>query len=127
MKILICRLSVISLTLLATLTVQAQAPVNDSFGNAIVLSGPTVTATGNNVGAGREFGEPRIANNFGGASVWWSWTAPSSGLTTIDTSGSSFNTLLGVLIGNSVNSLATIVSNDDYNGNSWSRVQFNAT
>src|SRR5207247_530396 len=79
------------------------------------------------VGATKQFpGEPFIAGNFGGASVWWTWTATASGQTTIDTSGSDFNTLLGVYTGNAVNQLTTIADNNDYNGNTWSRVQFNA-
>jgi len=104
------------------------APINDNFGSAIPLTGPIVTATGSNVGATKNFfsGEPFIAGNPGGANVWWTWTATASGQTTIDTFGSSFNTLLGVYTGNAGNTLTTIADNDNYNGNLWSRVQFNA-
>ncbi len=121
-------LGLITLLALAIPAVQAQ-PVNDAFASAIPLSGPVVTTTGSNVGATKPFqfpGEPNITGNFGGANVWWTWTATASGLTTIDTEGSSFNTMLGVYTGTAANALTTIVDNNDYSGNQWSRVQFNA-
>src|SRR5262249_40224771 len=71
-------------------------PVNDNFANATVITGSSVSATGSNVGATKEPGEPPIAGNAGGASVWWSWTAPASGSVTISTAGSSFDTILGI-------------------------------
>ena len=52
------------------------APANDNFANAIVLTGNTLTTSGSNVAATKEAGEPNHAGNSGGASVWWSWTAP---------------------------------------------------
>src|SRR5882762_890557 len=108
--------------------VKAAAPPNDAFANAIVLNGPIVSTTGNNVGATKQFGQEPffIGGSFGGASVWWNWTPPASGLTTIDTLGSDFNTILGVYTGPPGNQLALIAENDDYNGNQWSRVQFTA-
>jgi len=117
----------IAATILLTATGEA-APVNDTFGNAIPLTGPIVTTTGSNIGATKDFraGEPFIAGNFGGANVWWTWTATASGQTTIDTSGSDFNTLLGVYTGNAGNALTSIAENNDYNGNTWSQVQFDA-
>ncbi len=42
-------------------------PANDSFANAIVLTGATVLTTGSNVGATKEPGEPDHAGNAGGA------------------------------------------------------------
>ena len=74
---------------------------------------PAATTTGSNIGATREFGEPFITANIGGHSVWWTWTAPASGSVTIDTSGSSFDTLLGVFTGGSVSTLTPVAANDD--------------
>jgi Big-like domain-containing protein/calcineurin-like phosphoesterase family protein/purple acid phosphatase-like protein/immunoglobulin I-set domain protein len=111
------------------ITVTAPPGSNDNFANAIPLFGPVVTTTGNNTTATRQGGfqgEPFHGGNFGGASVWWTWTATASGPTTIDTLGSDFNTLLGVYVGNAVNQLTTIAGNNDFEGNPWSRVQFNA-
>jgi hypothetical protein len=110
-------------------TVTAPPGANDNFQNAIPLFGPVVTTTGNNSTATRQGGfqgEPFHGGNFGGASVWWYWTATASGPTTIDTLGSDFNTLLGVYTGTAVNQLTTIAGNNDFEGNTWSRVQFNA-
>lgn len=91
---------------------QAQ-PANDLFANRIILTGTNIVATGSNVGATKEPGEPNHADETGGASVWWEWTAPTNDTVTITTSGSSFDTLLGVYTGPSVSVLTTIASNDD--------------
>ncbi len=98
---------------------------NDMFADAIVISGLIGQTTGSNVGATKESGEPTHAST-GGASVWWRWTAPSSGQTTINTNGSSFDTLLGVYTGSSVGSLAFVASNDDGGGGLQSLVTFSA-
>jgi hypothetical protein len=45
--------------------------------------------------------------------LWWSWTAPASGWTTIDTAGSKFDTRLGMFTGNSLGDLQLLVANDD--------------
>lgn len=101
-------------------------PANDAFSAARVISGSTVTITDSNVNATKQNGEPNHAGNVGGRSVWYRWTAPSTGAFTIDTSGSSYDTLLGVYSGNTISRLTTIASNDD-NGTSFqSRVSFNA-
>ncbi|MDD4889458.1 MAG: PPC domain-containing protein, partial [Phycisphaerae bacterium] len=96
-----------------TLTVLAPGPLNDMFASATVISGSTASATGTNVGATKESGEPNIAGNTGGASVWYNWTAPASGLTSLTTAGSTFDTLLGVYTGGTVSGLALVASNDD--------------
>jgi hypothetical protein len=113
-------------------TVVSGAPgSNNQFTNAIPLNGLFVTTMGNNVGATREPGEPSHGGFGGTHSVWWTWIAPDNGLTTIDTFGSSFDTLLGVYVGIAVNQLTTIAANDDYfSGNFFSAqslVQFRAT
>jgi hypothetical protein len=128
-------LGVFCLASFAAMTASGQAPPNDQFVNAITLSGPIVTTMGSNVGATKQGGgggggEPSIPppslGTFGGASVWWNWTAAASGQTTIDTEGSSFNTLLGVFTGTAVNRLTLVASSDDFEGNQWSKVMFNA-
>ncbi len=86
---------------------------NDNFANAQVLSGPGGTATGSNTSATKQAGEPNHAGNSGGASVWYTWTAPSGGAVVIDTLQSNFDTLLAVYTGNSVGALTPRVSNDD--------------
>ena len=105
---------------------QVSGPPNDSFANRASISGSTATATGTNVNATKETGEPNHAGNSGGRSLWWTWTAPSSGPVQIDTIGSSFDTTLGVYTGSSVSSLTSVATDDDHGGNLTSKVTFNA-
>src|SRR6266498_1718549 len=89
-------------------------PPNDNFADRITLTGThLVNVSGSNVGASTEPGEPFHADVLGGKSVWWTWTAPSSGRVTLITRGSSFDTVLGVYTGNSVANLVFVAGNDD--------------
>jgi hypothetical protein len=67
------------------LALPATPPPNDNFASATPLSGTLVTTTGYNFGATREVGEPTNPINSGGPSVWYTWTAPSSGKFKIST------------------------------------------
>jgi hypothetical protein len=100
---------------------------NNAFANAFAVSGASGSTTGSNTSANKESGEPNHAGNAGGKSVWWKWTAPGSGSTTINTFSSSFDTTMGVYTGSSVGSLTTIGSNDDSGGGYQSAVTFTAT
>lgn len=90
-------------------------PANDSFANAITMTGSSVQVTGTNVAATKQAGEPNhaAANAPSGHSTWWKWTAPGSGSTTIDTLGSNFDTVLAVYTGSGLTALTAIASNDD--------------
>src|SRR6266571_982283 len=98
---------------IATTAASAAAPANDNFASAQVLSGPSGSVTGSNVDATKEAGEPNPAGNIGGASVWYTWTAPASGTATFATAGSSFDTIMGAYTGTSVSVLTELASNDD--------------
>ena len=63
--------------------------------------------------ATREVNEPSHANNEGGASVWWSFTAPFDGVLSLRTINTKVDTILGVYQGNRVGELSLIQSNDD--------------
>jgi hypothetical protein len=105
-------------------------PANDSFVNAIALSGVDTSRSGDtNVGATLEPGEDTsVAAQPAGASVWYTWTAPMTGVVVIDTATSGFDTMLGVYTGTAVNALGEVASNDDFYGTSTpSRVRFAAT
>ncbi len=93
----------------------AAAPVNDSFANHITLTGNSASTTGTTVNATKQTGEPKHAGNVGGKSVWWTWTSPASGTVTVDTIGSTFDTLLATYTGTSVSALTGVAngSNDD--------------
>lgn len=102
---------------------------NDNFADRTVMSGSSVTAISDNRTATNEAGEPNPVGVSGSKSVWFTWTAPSNGSFTISTSGSSFDTTLGVYTGNSVSSLKLVAENDDadYNaGDYTSLVTINA-
>ncbi len=85
---------------------------NDAFDSARLLTGASPTVTGSNVGATVEVGEPAHFST-GGASVWYRWTAPSNGIMTMTTCGSSFDTLLAAYTGNSLATLTTAARGDD--------------
>ena len=89
------------------------APGNNDFADAYVLVGQLASTNGSNVDATKEPGEQNHAGNAGGKSVWWNWTATTNGLVTIDTTGSSFDTLLAVYTGDSVSNLDLMARNDD--------------
>ena len=103
-------------------------PENDDYADRTVLVGPSGTATGSNVGATLELGEPfDLRSTLWIRSVWWTWTAPTSGAYAFDTIGSGFDTVLGVYVGNGVNALDLVGENDDAAGlNLRSRVAFEA-
>src|SRR6267142_1183911 len=87
-----------------------QAPANDNFTNAIVLGGNYSIFSGSLTNATYESGEsPSGCNNFnfGGGSVWWSWTATNSNAVVIDVleSAGSHDTGLSVHTGKNVTSL----------------------
>lgn len=98
------------------------APLNDDFAAAVALSGDQGSVDGTNVGSSAETGEPDYLS----ASVWYRWTAPSSGTATFETCGSSFDTLLYAFSGDAVDTLTYIDSSDDACG-VGSRVSFHAT
>ena len=106
---------VVLLSLALAASAGAAAPANDNFTNAAALSGLPANATGTNVDATTESGEPELTDIVGtpaGRSVWWSWTAPSDGDVTVDTCGSSFDTVLAVYTGGSVEALTPVARND---------------
>lgn len=94
------------------------APANDNFADRILLSGESVSTSGTTVDATKEVGEPDLG--FAGSefhSVWYEWVAPSNGMLLIDTTGSAFNTVLGVFTGDDVASLTTLkVDNIGFDG-----------
>ena len=93
------------------------APANDSFANAQTISGANATTTGDNVTATRQSGEsdhlPSNGSTSGEHSVWYNWTAPSSGKATFNVCTSDFNTALAAYTGNAVYSLSQITSSNN--------------
>ena len=102
-------------------------PPNDSWNQGLSIASLGVAVTGTNAFATSEPGEPMHADNGGGRSVWWKWTAATDGVVSITTEGSGFDTVLAVYTGTNVGSLKQIAANDDAGGtNRWSQVTFTA-
>jgi hypothetical protein len=115
-----------------------QRPANDNFANAQSISGTTVSVSGTTHSATREDpGEPdHYTSNpadadlwVGDHSVWYRWTAPTSGSTTIDTCQANIDSILAVYTGTALTSLSRVAdNNNDFCGGGWgSKVTFNAT
>ncbi len=116
-----------AVAVLAPATARA-APANDAFASAQALAGTSGSANGSNGGATKESGEPNHAGNRGGASVWFSWTAPASGPVIFDTAGSAPDTLLAAYSGTNLPSLVFLAGNDDVSSSDkTSRISFTAT
>ena len=118
-----------STTAVATYT--SLRPPNDNFINALTLSGASGATMGTNTFATKEVGEPSHATVASATnSVWWKWTAPSTGFLRVDTLRTSFDTVMAAYTGSSVNALTAIASNDDFNfagGIYQSLISFTAT
>ena len=102
------------------------SPPNDDFSDAIrVDDNLSGRVTGSNVNASTESEETGL----GSKSVWWGWRAPATGRLTVDTTGSDFDTVLGVYTGTwpFLSTLRLVVENDDTNGGQQSRVELDAT
>ncbi|MFL5893934.1 MAG: Ig-like domain-containing protein [Thermoleophilaceae bacterium] len=110
-------------------------PANDRFDRAQAVTASPATVTGSNIGATPETGEPRHAGSAAQKSIWYAWTAPSTGPVTVDTCGSSFDTRLGVYTGARVDLLTQVASGDDVSAlvcgtsgiSTQSQAQFTAT
>ena len=106
---------------------------NNAFTNAITLGTPA-SVVGNNTGANTQGGEPTFQFGGGlpfiqwGATLWYKWVAPINGTVTIDTFGSSINTVLSAYTGTAVNALTLVQRNDNANGGTTaSLLSFTAT
>jgi hypothetical protein len=95
-------------------------PPNDYFKDAATIAGRTseepdgarfhfADVFGYNWNATKETGEPKHAGDQGGASVWYAWTAPESGLARVSLCCGAAD-LLGVYTGNAVNALTEVES-----------------
>ncbi len=92
-------------------------PFNDDFVNRVPLSGAFLTATGWNANATREPGEPPSLPANADNSIWWSWTAPASTITTIALSaGFGYWPSLQVFTGSSLTDLV-LITNSAFQGN----------
>lgn len=109
-------------------------PPGDDFVSAIAIAGFSGSINGSNVGASTEAGEPPTSTvdlgNGPNNTVWYRWTAPSSGTATFDLCANpNYDTMLAVYLGSSLGSLARVTDDDDTFGcgnNRQSKVTFAA-
>jgi len=97
--------------------VETPAPANDDFAAAEVLAGDwfsdrvwSAHAEGFTWNATKETGEPAHAGDPGGASVWYSWDPPFSGVFLASACGRFENSLLAIYTGNSVDALTQVAA-----------------
>jgi hypothetical protein len=86
---------------------------NDDFADCFPLAGAAGWISGLNQGATFETSEPFHAGVPGGRSTWYCWNAPANGLVEFNTVGSTFDTLLAVYTGSSLDNLTMVAGNDD--------------
>src|SRR5580765_448980 len=102
-----------------------ELPPNDYFTNRITIPTNTSQVFGTNIFATKESGETNHANNPGGKSLWWTWTAPTNGVLQLNTVGSSFVALLAAYEGSSVSNLTRLAANNGVNqSDGFARVTF---
>ena len=101
-------------------------PGRDEFTNATFIQAVSNSVRGASFSATRETGEPGFPGLNTSNSVWYSWRAPATGIVTFDTRGSAIDTVLAVYVGNSLQTLVEIASDDDSAGFHSSRVSWNA-
>lgn len=88
---------------------QAGTPaVNDDFANGTVIPGPSATISTYNNFATTEPGEPRHGGRDSGNSLWWIWTAPSTGWANFSTTGSDSPVLTAIYVGQELKGLSSL-------------------
>ncbi|RKQ87756.1 carboxypeptidase family protein [Solirubrobacter pauli] len=110
-----------------TFKLAINGPANDDFEDAAVLTGAAASGRASTLAATAQAGEPAHWNGATG-SVWWKWTAPSSGTFAVSTCGSSFDTVLAIYRGTSLAGLTSLAANDTGGScGTGSRATFTAT
>ena len=99
------------------------ALVLSAFLRPVTASAQSPTVTGYNgtqafvTSAGKDPDEPNACGVIGGASYWFTYKPPTNGVISIDTAGSSFDTVLGIYVDNGQNlgysSLLPVTCNDN--------------
>ena len=102
-------------------------PFQDQFAGAVTLQNTLyILGTGSNSNATRENLEPMHDGEKAARSVWLAWTAPASGVVSVNTLGSDFDTVLAIYTGTNVGNLTPVESDDDSGTNHTSALSFNA-
>jgi len=105
-----------------------QLPPNDDFSAALVISGYAGQSVSTNTYATYEYGEPlKQLGTAATNTVWWTWTAPTTGSVVFETVESNFDTEMGVYTGTALSSLTTVCADKDSGKSYGSICSFNCT
>jgi hypothetical protein len=86
-----------------------ELPANDAFANAIAVKSTTSEwIFGSTDGATREIGEPGHGGDLAGASVWYRWTAPSTGAMQVFPCRAGFRPTIAVYTGSTLATLQQV-------------------
>ncbi|MGA2694019.1 MAG: PQQ-binding-like beta-propeller repeat protein, partial [Opitutaceae bacterium] len=85
-------------------------PNYDSISSPRILSGPSLSVLDANPNASRQAGEPLILGNAGGHSLWYSWTAPSTGHVQVSAYSYDFDPDFAVYTGSSFSTLSLVTA-----------------
>ncbi len=88
-------------------------PANDNFAAAEVITGRSALIKASNAQTTTEPGEPAIQGRTGGRSLWYRWTAPTSGRYQFALGSDGFDPLLAIYTGSALNALTLVASSDD--------------
>lgn len=102
-------------------------PFADNFADRGLVTGLTVLGLGQNLDATLELNEPQHADKVVGKTKWISWQSLLGGIATVRTTGSTFDTVLAVYTGDSLDSLTPVATDDDSGGFLTSATKFNVT
>lgn len=116
--------AVLSVAAEATVNV-APLPFNDTFAQRGSIRSESGFGQGMNTGTTSEPMEPAHGKQAGGKSIWIDYTAPATGILTLSTVGSAFDTILAVYSGETLDNLVPIVRDDDSGGFLAGEVRFN--
>lgn len=105
----------------------ALPPGGDDFAGSQLLESLEGEVSATNVGATSEPGEPDHDGQAARNSIWFRWSPPDSGVATLYTLGSNFDTVLAVYEGDSLDTLSALGSNDDTPDSQQSLVELEVT
>lgn len=88
-------------------------PFNDDFTNAPTITANSFRVRGSTVDATAETGEPSHAGLPPGQTVWWKWTPGVRGIVVMETTNTTFDTVLAVYTGDQLATLQPIAANDN--------------
>ncbi|MCW3024406.1 MAG: putative internalin, partial [Conexibacter sp.] len=100
------------------------SPANDDFDEATTLTGAHASGEGTILAATRQSGEPTGGFTVHG-SIWWSWTAPTTGTAEVNACGTTAGAAMTVYRGSALSSL-TQVAAYAFDGRCGSRMTFPA-